>query len=1382
MSILSWNCQGLGRTQDLTIQRLREIRRTHFPEIMFLMETKNCRNVLVDLQQWLGYDRVFTIDPRGLSGGLALFWKSDIKLDIKYADKNLIDMQVQYGEVSFFLSCIYGEPSSEGKEIVWERISRIGVTRRDKWCLIGDFNDILNNDEKTGGPTRSEASFKPFGDMLAACGMEELESSGIRFTWAGQRWQKWIQCCLDRAFGNKAWLRFFPGSNQRFLDKRGSDHRPVLLKLQAYQERRVGQFRFDKKFLFQPGVKQKIIEAWRGAAEGSGNRNVAKRLRDCRGALSEWKKQRVFNAKDRIHILERRLEWFQSRNYPCWHAIRVIKKELCRAYKEEELFWQQRSMEKWLKYGDRNSNFFHESVKANRTKKRLVKIKNGNGVEQWSEAAKAQVAVDYFNGLFRSSNPPSYQPLLQEMRPRVSDEMNQKLTVEVSDEEIKSAVFSIKGASAPGPDGMSGFFFQQYWDEIGPRVSAEVKKFFVTGRMPADWNFTYICLIPKVQEPETMADMRPISLCSVLYKIISKVLVYRLQPILPELISVNQSAFVAERLITDNIAIAHEAVHALRTNPSIMTETMVVKTDMSKAYDKVEWSYLRSLMEALGFDARWVKLIMACVTSVSFAVLVNDQPFGMIKPQRGLRQGDPLSPFLFVLCTEGLTHLLNRAERLSLLNGLKFVDEGPSVHHLLFADDSLFMCKASENQARTLNQVLEVYGCATGQTINLQKSAISFGSKVDPAVKLAIQRVLGISNEGGSSKYLGLPECFSGSKIELLGYLKGRVNGRLNAWYLRKLSQGGKEILLKTSASALPVFAMSVFKLPKTICANMSSAMANFWWGSDAHIRKIHWIAWEKLCLPKESGGMGFRDLEAFNQALLAKQAWKVLTFPHCLLAQLLKSRYFPRSNFLEAKLGDKPSFAWRSLLFGRELILKGLQKRVGDGNSIHVWTDKWVEDEADGYGMRAPWIKNCTFNVNLRVRELIDFQNRRWNIQALEEVFVPSDIQTLLKNQPVTSKEDFWVWKFNKSGAYSVKSGYWLAAQEKSKEIRQVAEALPSLNSLKSQIWKVQTAPKIRTFVWKAVSQALPVADLLMERGMKCDDRCQLCGFEGESVNHILFSCHLPRKCWAVSNIPSPRGGFSDHSIYENIAYLLKVCKDVRFDVETNRSWPWVLWYLWKNRNAFIFEGKLFEAEEIIKKAKEEADVWFVAQQVQSGMDQVEAGMIEKGGLGNAPKITKGWVLCEFDMDWSKGLGLMGAAWIVKDEKGSVLLHSRRAFSDVKSINEAKVQVWLWVVESMKSLRKKKVIFLSTFGDIVEAIEKPAKWPNLQFEATEIKRELQSLEAWELRIGLLASVRCASFIAQSVRQLGMVQSYVAVSHPRWLDHLYVNESGASVS
>ena len=220
----------------------------------------------------------------------------------------------------------------------------------------------------------------------------------------------------------------------------------------------------------------------------------------------------------------------------------------------------------------------------------------------------------------------------------------------------------------------------------------------------------------------------------------------------------------------------------------------------------------------------------------------------------------------------------------------------------------------------------------------------------------------------------------------MLHYIQEKMKSRFHGWYGRFLSAGGKYILLKTVAMAMPVFAMSVFKLPKTTCKNLTSAMSNFWWNAQEGKSKIHWLAWEKLVLGKDQGGMGFRDIEKFNQALLAKQGWRLLMHPDSLCAQVLRSRYYPNGSFMEASMGSRPSYAWRSILFGQQLLVKGLRRTIGSGQDTYVWLDKWLFRDSPVAPLRKPIL----FDVDLKVSDLINPQTRTWDRGTLEENFPP--------------------------------------------------------------------------------------------------------------------------------------------------------------------------------------------------------------------------------------------------------------------------------------------------------------------------------------------------------------------------------------------------------
>ena len=194
-----------------------------------------------------------------------------------------------------------------------------------------------------------------------------------------------------------------------------------------------------------------------------------------------------------------------------------------------------------------------------------------------------------------------------------------------------------------------------------------------------------------------------------MYKLVSKVLANRLKIILPAVISEEQSAFVPRRQITDNVLVAFETMHFINQKRKGKQGLMAIKLDMSKAYDRVEWAYLEAIMRRLGFQDRWISLMMMCENSVSYSVLVNGEPKGRFFPTRGLRQGDPISPYLFLLCAEGLLAMLRQVERGEIPRGISVGKQAPLVSHLLFADDCIVFCKASIEEGDKVTKILEVY-------------------------------------------------------------------------------------------------------------------------------------------------------------------------------------------------------------------------------------------------------------------------------------------------------------------------------------------------------------------------------------------------------------------------------------------------------------------------------------------------------------------------------------------------------------------------------------------------------------------------------------------------------------------------------------------------
>ena len=314
-----------------------------------------------------------------------------------------------------------------------------------------------------------------------------------------------------------------------------------------------------------------------------------------------------------------------------------------------------------------------------------------------------------------------------------------------------------------------------YWTEVGMDVSQAVLSCLNFGSLLKSINHTFITLVPKVQSPERVTDFRPISLCNVIYKIVSKVIANRLKPLLNSIISEAKSAFIADRLITDNILIAFESLHHMKTTCTRKTSFMALKLDISKAYDRVEWLFLEKILLRMGFREDWVALIMECITTVSYSILVNGEPNGLIKPSRGLRQGDPISPYLFLFCAEGLNAILRKAALNGEIQGFSLSRNGPKITHLFFADDCLLFCRSTLEECEKIQELLSLYEAASGQMLNKNKTTLFFSRNTDEQMKEAIKSSLNVPAIQHYEKYLGLPSFVGRAKKQCFTHMKERI-------------------------------------------------------------------------------------------------------------------------------------------------------------------------------------------------------------------------------------------------------------------------------------------------------------------------------------------------------------------------------------------------------------------------------------------------------------------------------------------------------------------------------------------------------------------------------------------------------------------------------
>ncbi|KAJ0828828.1 putative RNA-directed DNA polymerase [Helianthus annuus] len=527
--------------------------------------------------------------------------------------------------------------------------------------------------------------------------------------------------------------------------------------------------------------------------------------------------------------------------------------------------------------------------------------------------------------------------------------------------------------------------------------------------------------------------------------------------------------------------------------------------------------FLLANLKAMNFPVQWRKWIGACLKSSWASVLVNGSPTSEFNLQRGLRQGDPLSPFLFILAMQALDVIMTRANERNIFQGIKLPNEGPCISHLCYADDVIFMGEWSETNIVNLNRILRCFYMTSGLKVNLRKSSL-YGVGVEDEEITRMATKLKCRKGDMPFGFLGLT---IGANMKREKYWKpviDKFNKKLSAWKAKCLSFAGRLVLAKAVMGALPNYYLSMYIAPKKVIQKLETIRRKFVWGSKEGKNKICWIAWKTMIRPRKYGGFGMGDLRNANLALLTKWGWKYKARQEALWATVVKAIHENKRSHKYLPLNKGVAGVWKDILASfEELNNKGINVRerliakIGDGKTVKIWLDSWTGGLP--FNERYPDLFKIVKNKQSTVAECAtkvgnEIQwNFQWNRPPISDAEWNqwSEMLNVLNKVKIETRPDRWGWKNQDWEIFTVAAVKELIEKQADSEQNE-----------QWSHWNTWVPAKINYFVWRASLGRIAVKQELKKRDIILNsDLCSRCGRWEESVVHLISECITSKEAW---------------------------------------------------------------------------------------------------------------------------------------------------------------------------------------------------------------------------------------------------------------------------